>query len=47
MQYLFLSFACSSAVLRAQAFSLTQGHGLLVEADCDLRQLQSLSLEAC
>ncbi|KAM7412795.1 hypothetical protein PAMA_020262 [Pampus argenteus] len=31
-------------VLGAQASSLTQGHCLLLEADCDLRQLQSLSL---
>ncbi|KAG8001881.1 hypothetical protein GBF38_012124 [Nibea albiflora] len=33
-----------NAVVRVQAFSLTQGHCLLVEADCDLRQLQSLVL---
>ncbi|KAE8295078.1 hypothetical protein D5F01_LYC06003 [Larimichthys crocea] len=41
---LFRTPECSSAVLRVQAFSLTQGHCLLVEADCDLRQLQSLFL---
>lgn len=40
--HLFWSPACSSAVLRAS--SLTQGHCLLVEADCCLRQLQGLSL---
>lgn len=43
----FLTPACSSAVVRVQASILTQGHCLLVEADCDLRQLQSLSRPVC
>lgn len=41
--YLFLTPAFFSAVLKAQAFILNQGHCLLLETDCDLRQLQSLS----
>ncbi|TNN87401.1 hypothetical protein EYF80_002602 [Liparis tanakae] len=38
-----LTNAAGAAVPRAQASSLTPGHCLLVEADCDLRQLQCLS----